>query len=103
MTSIVALQLLRSLAILDGDAEQWKALEMTLVSSKTPVGGRDEGLSAQDKEWDVCMVGGSFFVTVHTGGTPHRSRVHQYDLEGRLVRVIRSSHFHEANMMAVQP
>jgi len=88
---------------LGDDPEGWGTLKMRPLNPKPRLlEGRDPGLNAEDKQWDVCMVGRSLFVTVHTGGLPHRSRVHQYDCEGRLIRVIRSHHFHEANMMAVQ-
>lgn len=63
---------------------------------------QDLGLEVGDKLWDVCVVNGHIFATVHTGQADHRSRVHQCSMSGVMEKRIECKSLQEGNMMAVE-
>ena len=75
-----------------------------LAASLLPLSGDISSascLSTRERQWDVCVVKDSLFVTVHACKKDH-GRVLQYSrADGRLLRIIRSPQLQEPNMMAV--
>ena len=99
--SLLLLQVLKVTAA----AHSSLAEPANLAASLVPLSGDISSascLSTSERQWDVCVVKDSLFVTMHACKKDH-GRVMQYSLaDGRILRIIRSPQLQEPNMMAVQ-
>jgi hypothetical protein len=71
------------------------------VRVETVVGADSKEIGTGEVIWDVCVIHECIYASVH-GCTKSGGRVHVYNMNGDLQKIISCKFFNEPNMMDVQ-